>query len=71
MLMAWFDTNAGVKQGDNLLPKMYHIFINDIVDDVNTVNSSIESDGHNIYIHRCADDIVLLCEVMLKKDYNF
>ncbi len=40
MLMEWFDTSAGVKQGDILSPSMLGIFIiNDIavVSSVNTV----------------------------------
>ncbi len=50
MLTEWFDTNAGITQGDSLSPTMFGIFINDIVDDVKSVNTCIEIDGHNICI---------------------
>ncbi len=63
MLMDWFDTKAGVKQGDSLSPTMFGIFINGIVEDVKSVNTGIEIEGHNICILLYADDIVLLSDV--------
>ncbi len=62
MLMDWFNTKAGVKQGDSWPPTMFGIFINDIVEDVKSVNTGIEIDGHNICIFLYADDIVLLSD---------
>ncbi len=38
------------------------IFINDLVDDVNSLNLGVTIDGHRIRILPYADDIVLLCE---------
>ncbi len=37
MLMDWFDTKAGIKQGDSLSPTTFGICINDIVEDVKSV----------------------------------
>ncbi len=63
MLTEWFDTNCGVKQGDTLSPIIiFGIFINDIVDDVKSVNIGINIDGINVCILLYADDIVLLSE---------
>ncbi len=62
MLTDWFDTNAGIKEGDSLSPTMFGIFINDIVEDVKSVNTGIEIDGHNICILLYADDIELLSD---------
>ncbi len=62
MLTDWFNTKAGIKQGDSLLPTMFGIFINNIVEDVKSVNTGIEIDGHNICILHYADDIVLLSD---------
>ncbi len=41
---------------------MFGIFINDLVEDVKSVNTGIEIDGHNICILPYADDIVLLSD---------
>ncbi len=60
--MDWFNTKAGVKQGDSLSPTMFGLFINDIVEDIKSVNTGIEIDDHNICILLHADDIVLLSD---------
>ncbi len=62
ILIEWFDTNCGVKQGDTLSPTIFGIFINDIVDDVKSVNIGINIDGINVCILLYADDIALLSE---------
>ncbi len=66
VLMDWFDTNDGIKQGDSLSRTMFGIFINDIVEDVKSVNTGIEIASHNICILLYAHDIYYL--VTLKKD---
>ncbi len=50
------------KQDESLSPKMFGIFINGIVEDVKSVNTGIEIDGHNICIPLYTDDIVLLVD---------
>ncbi len=62
MLTEWFDTNCGVKQGDTLSRTIFGTFINDIVDDVKSINIGINIDGINVCILLDADDIVLLSE---------
>ncbi len=41
---------------------LFNIFINDVVDDVNSLNLDVTIDGHRISILLYADDIVLLGE---------
>ncbi len=48
MLTKWFDTNCGVMQRDTLSPTIFGIFINDIVDDVKSVNVVMNIDGINV-----------------------
>ncbi len=62
MQTEWFDTNCGVKQGNTLSPIIFGIFINDVVDDVKSVNIGININGINVCILLYADDIVLLSE---------
>ncbi len=58
MLTDWFKTESGVKQGDTLSPTLFNIFINDLANDVNSLNLGIDVGGFRICIY--ADDIVLL-----------
>ncbi len=62
MLTDWFQIYSGVIQGDILSPTLFNIFINDVVDDVNSLNLGVTIDGHRISILLYADDIVLLGE---------
>ncbi len=62
MLTDWFQTYCGLIQGDTLSPTLFNIFINDLVDDVNSLNLGVFIDGHRISILLYADDIVLLGE---------
>ncbi len=61
MLTDWFQTCSVVIQGDTLSPTLFNIFINDLVDDVNSLNLGVTFDGHRIGILLYAD-IVLLGE---------
>ncbi len=58
--MDWFDTDAGVKEVDQSSHTMLGIFINDIDDDVKSVNTGIVIDDHNICILLYADCITEL-----------
>ena len=40
-LSNWFSCKTGVKQGDNLSPTLFSIFINDLVKDINNLNLGV------------------------------
>ncbi len=63
ILTEWFDTNCGVKQGDTLSPSMFGIFINDIVDNIKSVNVGVNINGINVCILLYIDDTQLLKRV--------
>ncbi len=63
---SYCSVNAGIKQGDSLSPTMFGIFINDVDEDVKSVNTGIEIDGHNICM--LFIQIILYYLVTLKKD---
>ncbi len=62
MLTDWFQTHSGVIQGNTLSLTLFNIFINDLVDDGNSLNLDVTTDGHRISILLYADDIVLIVE---------
>ena len=61
-LTSWFSCKTGVKQGDNLSPTLFSIFINDFVSDINNLNLGIDLNGKSLSTLLYADDIVLLAK---------
>ena len=64
----WFQSKTGVRQGDNLSPTLFNIFINDLISHVKATNVGIDIMGDLCNIFMYADDIVLLanCETDLQ-----
>ena len=50
----------GVRQGDNLSPTLFSIFLNDLATGIKNLNLGIDIDNYNLTILLYADDIVLL-----------
>lgn len=59
-LTNWFDCKTGVKQGDNLSPTLFSIFINDLIQEINNMNLGIELGNRKLSILLYADDIALV-----------
>ena len=60
----WFDTTSGVRQGDSLSPTLFALYINDLVDEINSLDKGISIDSRKISLLLYADDLVVLtsCE---------
>ncbi len=58
----WFDCKTGVKQGDNLSPTLFSIFINDLVQEVNDLGLGFEIGDTKLSVLLYADDIVLIAK---------
>ena len=59
-LTDWFNVRNGLKQGCNLSPTLFSIYINDLVDEINLIDSDIMVDDVKVSILLYADDIILL-----------
>ena len=56
----WFSVSAGVKQGDNLSPTLFNMYLNDLAIGIKNLGLGIDVNGYNLSILLYADDIVLL-----------
>ena len=59
----WFSVETGVRQGDNLAPTLFALFINDLTLDINSVHCGISLDTDlELSILLYADDVVLMSD---------
>ncbi|KAK3102881.1 hypothetical protein FSP39_014619 [Pinctada imbricata] len=61
-LTDWFSCRSGVKQGDNLSPTIFSLFINDLAIQIKALNKGVPVGDLNISILLYADDIALITQ---------
>ena len=58
----WFGTLQGVRQGDNLSPTLFNIYLNDLAKELKDLQLGVSLGNTHICILLYADDIVLISE---------
>ena len=56
----WFQTFVGVRQGDNLSPTLFNIFLNDLAYEIQSLNLGVKFGNLKVSMLLYADDIVLI-----------
>lgn len=58
----WFSVNSGVRQGDNLSPTLFALFINDLVGEIKDLGMGVDLGTERVSMLLYADDIILLAD---------
>ena len=53
----WFPTSFGVKQGDNLSPTLFSVFLNDLATEIKKLNAGVDTSDGTVSILLYADDV--------------
>ena len=62
MCSEWFNVNNGVRQGDNVSPTLFSLYINELAKEINSLNLGVKHGNVNLSILLYADDMVLVAE---------
>ena len=63
-LTDWFSITSGVRQGDNIAPTLFAMFVNDLAEEIKSLNVGVAVGNIFVSLLFYADDIVLLSETM-------
>ena len=69
-LTDWFSVIAGVRQGDNLSPVLFAMYINDLIVELNSIGCGVKINDTDISVLAFADDIVLVSDSEEKLETN-
>ena len=58
----WFSISSGVRQGDNLAPTLFAVFINDLANEINMTQCGVSVSEQMISLLMYADDIILISD---------
>ena len=58
----WFETLQGVRQGDNLSPTLFALFVNDLAMEIKAMNVGVKVGERQVPILLYADDVATISE---------
>ena len=58
----WFETLQGVRQGDNLSPTLFALFVNDLAMEIKAMNVGVKVGERQVPILLYADDVAIISE---------
>ena len=58
----WFSVSSGVRQGDNVAPTLFAMFVNDLATEIKELKLGVMAGTLQISLLLYADDIILLSE---------
>ena len=61
-LTDWFSVTSGVRQGDNIAPTLFAMYINSLAQEIKNLNKGVNVDELMVSILLYADDIVLISD---------
>ncbi|CAG2243004.1 unnamed protein product [Mytilus edulis] len=61
-LTDWFSVDAGVRQGDNLAPTLFALFINSLIPEINNLHKGINIGDDMVSCLLYADDLVIMSD---------
>mgnify|MGYP001552726694 CR=1 FL=1 len=62
----WFRTTIGVRQGDNLSPVLFNMYVNDLITEIKGLGNGLEIGNNKLSILVYADDVVLMADTKVE-----
>ena len=65
----WFNVSSGVRQGDNLSPVLFNLYIIELAIELKKMNYGVDIGGKKVCLLLYADDIVIIADLQIQLDF--